>query len=253
MKRIILILILVVTVKVVSQTTSNITYDAGSSVEVQTGADICATNIYINGSWSGGGSICGGALPVSLSSFLFTINKRDVTLIWVTEWEVNNSGFNIERSLGSEQIWHEIGFVQGTGTSNVQNTYNFTERKLKTGKYKYRLKQVDYNGTYEYYLLNSDVSIDPPNKFDVSQNYPNPSNPKSKINFELPIDAVVTIKVYDLIGREVATLINERKPADYYTIEFDGTNLASGVYFYRLIAEGNGQRLTAIKKLVLIK
>lgn len=242
-----------------AQTTSNITYDAGTSVEVQTGADVCATNIYINGSWSGGGSICTGALPVSLSSFTASVDKRNVTLMWVTEWELNNSGFDIERSIplnppeGQTSEWKKIAFIPGHGTSNVSNGYLFKDEKLKTGKYQYRLKQIDFNGNYEYFPLGTELAITPPGSFGLSQNYPNPSNPNSRINFELPVTGKVNIKVYDIIGREVMTLIDETREADYYMVEFDGSNLASGVYFYRIYAEGEGQKFTQTMKMIIVK
>lgn len=242
-----------------AQTYSDITYDPGTSIEVQSAADVCANNIYINGSWSGGGSICTGALPVSLSSFTSSVNKRDVTLMWVTEWELNNSGFEIERSTplnppeGGTSEWKKIAFIPGHGTSNIANGYLFKDEKLKTGSYRYRLKQIDFNGNYEYFSLESDVSINPPGNFSLSQNYPNPSNPNSKINFEIPVTGKVNIKIYDILGREVMTLINETLEADYYTVEFDGSDLASGVYFYRIYAEGEGQKFTRTLKMVLIK
>ncbi len=239
-----------------SQTYSDINYGSGTSVEVQTGADVCANDIFINGTWSGGGTICTGALPVSLSSFTRTTDKRSVTLMWVTEWELNNSGFDVERAnvtLSGVEGWQKIAFIPGHGTSNVSNGYMFKDEKLKAGTYRYRLKQIDYNGNYEYFSLESDVIVNPPGKFDMSQNYPNPSNPKCKINFEMPVNGKVNIKAYDIIGREVITLVDETREADYYTIEFDGSNLASGVYFYRILAEGEGQKFTKTMKMVLVK
>ena len=248
------ILLALLTLMSKAQTYSDITYTSGTSVEVQTGADVCADDIFFlpGSSWSGGGTICNGSLPVSLSSFTHTVNQRNVTLQWTTEWELNNAGFDIERRTKNGQ-WSKIAFVTGHGTTNEQKTYQYTDEKLKKGVYEYRLKQTDYNGSYEYYDLQSDVTINPPGKFDISQNYPNPSNPNSKINFELPVDGRVAIKVYDITGREVKTLIDEFKPADYYTIEFDGTNLASGVYFYRIVAEGEGQKFTRTLKMILVK
>ena len=235
-----------------SQTYSDITYDAGTSVEVQTGADICATNIYINGTWSGGGTICLGALPVSLSSFTHAVNKRDVTLNWVTEWELNNLGFDVERRK-PEGNWQKVGFVQGTGTTNEQKAYAFKDEKLSVGRYEYRLKQVDYNGNYEYFALENDVDIKPPQNFSMSQNYPNPSNPKSKIDYEIPVDGKVTIRLYDILGKEAASIVNETKIAGYYSAEFDGTNLSSGVYFYRIIVEGGTQKFSKTLKMILVK
>ncbi len=242
-----------------AQTSSDITYDSVTSVEVQTGADVCATNIYINGSWSGGGSICTGALPVSLSSFTASVDKRNVTLTWVTEWEHNNSGFDIERATslnlpeGGTSEWKKISFIPGHGTSNIANGYLFRDEKLKAGNYQYRLKQIDFNGNYEYFSLESEVSINPPGNFEMGQNYPNPSNPNSKINFEMPVNGRVTIKVYDITGREVITLLDENREADYYTVEFNGSNVASGVYFYRILAEGEGKSFTKTLKMILVK
>ncbi len=236
---------------------SQILYNPGSIIDVGSGADVCADAIIINGTYSGTGTICTGALPVSLSSFTSSVNKRDVTLMWVTEWELNNSGFDIERreiiNPGETSEWQKITFVEGYGTSNVSNGYLYKNEKLKAGSYQYRLKQIDYNGNFEYFSLESDVVINPPGNFEMSQNYPNPSNPKSKINFEIPVNGKVTIKVYDITGREVITLLDETREADYYTIEFDGTNLASGAYFYRIISEGEGKSFTKTLKMILIK
>jgi hypothetical protein len=236
---------------------SQILYNSGSIIDVGSGADVCADAIIINGTYSGTGTICTGALPVSLSSFTSSVNKRDVTLMWVTEWELNNSGFDIERreviKPGEVSAWQKIAFIQGKGTSNVSNGYLYKNEKLKAGSYQYRLKQIDYNGNFEYFSLESDVSINPPGNFEMSQNYPNPSNPKSKINFEIPVNGKVTIKVYDITGREVITLLDETRKADYYTIEFDGTNLASGAYFYRIISEGEGKSFTKTLKMILVK
>jgi hypothetical protein len=198
-------------------------------------------------------------LPVELSSFDASVNGRDVSLRWVTEMEINNKGFDIERKAVFENNfsaeWKTVAFVNGKGTVNNQHTYTYSDKKLNAGKYTYRLKQIDYNGNFEYYELTnpSEVIIGRPNVFDVSQNYPNPSNPKSKIDYQLPFDGKVTIKVYDLTGREVAVLVNETKDAGYYTAEFDGTSLASGVYFYRIIAEGNGLQNTKTMKMILVK
>lgn len=239
-----------------AQTKSDINYSSSTIVEVQNGADICADKIDINGTWSGGGTICMGVMPVSLSSFVSSVNKRDVTLMWVTEWEMNNSGFSIERTnltLSGTDGWKDISFVEGRGTSNVSNGYMFKDEKLKSGKYQYRLKQVDYNGKYEYFDLGAEVDVQPPKNFEMSQNYPNPGNPNTKINFEMPVNGKVNIVVYDLLGREVVTLLNENREADFYTVELNGSNIASGVYFYRINAEGEGQKFTKTMKMIMVK
>ncbi len=231
---------------------STLTYDAGTSIEIQTGADVCATTININGSFSGGGTICTGPLPVTLSSFNASVNRNNVLVSWRTEAELNNSGFGIERMNIKDNHWKEAGFVSGHGTTSEPKDYYFEDKKLQTGTYKYRLKQVDFNGGFEYFQLESDVSVARPAIFSLSQNYPNPSNPNSKIDFEIPFDGRVAIRIYDILGREVLKIIDETKEAGYYTASFDGSNLASGIYFYRIMFEGS-QRFSKTLKMVLVK
>ncbi|MCX7878947.1 MAG: T9SS type A sorting domain-containing protein, partial [Ignavibacteria bacterium] len=199
-------------------------------------------------------------LPVIISRFDVNVHQRDANLIWVTEREINNKGFAIERRIktgdNAYSQWKEIAFVNGHGTTNEQKVYKYEDRKLNSGVYQYRLKQVDYNGNFEYYERPpevADVVIGKPVAFDLGQNYPNPSNPKSKIDFALPFDAKVTIKIYDILGREVATMVDANLTADYYTIEFDGSNLASGTYFYRIVADNGREKLTKTMKMVLVK
>jgi hypothetical protein len=152
-----------------------------------------------------------------------------------------------------ENLWKEISYVVGHGTTNEPKNYIFEDKKLQTATYKYRLKQIDYNGNYEYFALESNVNIGKPNAFTVSQNYPNPSNPRSKIDFEIPFTGKVTIMIYDLLGREVLKLTDGTKDAGYYTAEFDGSALASGVYLYRITAEGEGQSFVKTLKMILVK
>jgi len=248
-----------ITASVHSQATSSITYDAGTSIEVQSGADECANDIIINGTFSGSGTICSGALPVTLISFEHIVNRNDVKLIWVTDNEINNAGFDIERRThlnqpeGGSSEWEKIAFIQGNGNTTWHSIYTYADLKLQSGTYQYRIKQIDYNGNYEYFDLAGSVLIDNPRVFSVGQNYPNPSNPKSKIEFELPVSGLVSIKLYNMLGEEVSIIINEMKEAGYYSAEFDGSNLASGVYVYRIVAEGNGQRFSGTKKMILVK
>ena len=252
----VLILGVFVTKMLYGQTYSDITYDAGTSIEIQLGADVCANNLFINGTFSGGGTICDGVMPVTMSSFTASANNNSTTLMWVTEVELNNSGFDVERSnviLNGAADWKKITFMQGNGTTNQPKGYLYEDKKLPKGVYKYRLKQIDYNGNYEYFELANEVVIAPPNKFTVSQNYPNPSNPKSLIDYEIPVNGKVTLVVFNITGQEVATLVNEIKDAGYYTAEFNGINLASGVYFYRITADGEGQKHVKTMKLILVK
>jgi hypothetical protein len=127
--------------------------------------------------------------------------------------------------------------------------YTFTDSKMGAGEYYYRLKQIDYNSNFEFFVLKNSVIVGIPEKLELSQNYPNPSNPKCRINYSIPVDGLVQITIYDVAGREITVLVNEFKKADYYIIDFDGTNFASGVYFYRL-ASGE---FSDTKKLILMK
>ena len=191
-------------------------------------------------------------LPVELSSFTSSISGRDVNLNWTTASETNNSGFLIERSAGNNQ-WSEVSFVNGSGTTTSQKDYSYTDKNLSSGKYNYRLKQIDYNGQYNYFNLSNEVNIGLPSKFNLSQNYPNPFNPGTKISFDIPVDGKVSITLYDISGKEVSKLVNEFKTAGYYSVSFNGSNLSSGTYFYRIVSEGNGQNYTATKKMTLLK
>jgi hypothetical protein len=208
------------------------------------------TIINPDGQSATGNNLFDSALPVELISFNGTIsNKNNVVLNWSTNNEINNSGFNIERKKAGEPAWINTGFVRGKGNTNSVSNYNFTDSKLNAGKYNYRLKQVDFNGGAAYFNLNSEINISVPNNFSLSQNYPNPFNPTTKIDYNLASEANVNLKVYDATGKLVSVLVNEKQVAGYYTKEFNAGNLASGVYFYRLVA-GN---FIDTKRFVLIK
>lgn len=189
-------------------------------------------------------------LPVELSSFTSNVNRNEVTLNWTTSTETNNKGFEIERTKAAIINWESVKFVNGAGSSNAPINYSFEDKNLTSAKYKYRLKQIDYNGNFKYYELSNEVEIGVPSKFELSQNYPNPFNPQTKINFSLPFDTKVMLKVFDLTGREVAALVNgDVKPAGYYSVEFNGTGFASGLYIYRIQTD----KETQSKKMVLVK
>lgn len=191
-------------------------------------------------------------LPVELSGFSAEVNKNNVSLNWSTSEESNNSGFEIERSVSgnlSSEAWTKAGFVNGNGTSSATKNYSFTDRGLLTGIYKYRLKQIDYNGNYQYYDLQSEVVIGIPAEFSLKQNYPNPFNPTTKISFDIKNDAFVSLKLFDMNGKEIKTLVNEFKNSGYYSIDLDASELSSGAYFYR-IESGN---FISTKKLVVLR
>lgn len=231
-----------------AQVNSNITYDAGASIDIQINADVCADNIIINGSFSGEGTICTGALPVTISLFNALSNKNNVKLTWKTETELNNSGFDVERKIETGD-WIKLAFINGSGTTNQPVEYNYEDKKLMPGKYFYRLKQIDYNGNYEYFDLPLYVLISKPKEFSLGQSYPNPSNPKCNIDFQLPERTLVNISVYNMLGQLVAAIVNDEKDAGVYTVEFDGSNLSSGTYIYRITAGS----FTEVKKMILVK
>lgn len=187
-------------------------------------------------------------LPVELNSFGFTIDGNNVMLFWNTSSEINNSGFNIERSEKST-LWQNIGFVAGNGSTNSPSEYFFKDDNLYKGKYKYRLKQIDYNGNFQYYYLGNEVEINFADEFSLFQNFPNPFNPNTVIRYQLPVSGLVLIKIYDVSGKEVTTLVNYKQDAGYHSITFNGTNLSGGVYFYKLQSE----TFIQTRKMILIK
>ncbi len=186
-------------------------------------------------------------VPVELVSFSAEVIEDNVTLKWITATEKNNSGFEIQRKFNNPD-WGKIGFVEGHGTTTEPKTYSFIDYDVLAGKYSYRLKQIDLDGTFEY-SNEFEVEVSLPQEFLLSQNYPNPFNPGTKISFAIPSQEFVTIKVYDILGREVATLVNDYKTAGTYAVEFNAARFASGVYFYQMQA-GN---FIETKKMVLLK
>ncbi len=190
-------------------------------------------------------------LPVSLLSFTYSMSSRDVKLRWMTSTEQNNAGFYIEKTdlKNNYADWNNIGFVKGMGNTSTPSVYNFTDANAVTGKYKYRLKQIDYIGNYEYYYLNSEVEVGIPAKFVLSQNYPNPFNPTTDIKYDLPKSGLVSLRVYDINGRLIKEIVNQKQVAGSYTARFDASNLSSGIYFYKLSAG----EFKAQNKMVLIK
>lgn len=190
-----------------------------------------------------------GALPVELTNFSASVYDRTVELTWQTSEEINNAGFDVERSVSGSQDWNKVGFLQGHGTTNNSYIYSFADRNLASGTYSYRLKQIDYNGEFEYHNLTSEVVIGVPDKFALSQNFPNPFNPETKINFQIPTDGFVSLKVFDNSGKEVATLVNQSMTAGFHTTNFNASTLSSGVYFYRLETQG----FVKVMKMALVK
>jgi photosystem II stability/assembly factor-like uncharacterized protein len=188
-----------------------------------------------------------GFVPVELVSFTSSLSGNDVLLKWNTSTELNNQGFEIERASILGQ-WEKIGFVAGSGTTSEPRSYSFADNDLNTGKYYYRLRQIDYDGTYEYSdAIEVDVTV--PFDFALEQNYPNPFNPTTKIKYSVPNDGLVNIAVYNVLGEKVADLVNTFQKTGNHEINFDATELASGLYLYRMDA---GQ-FVSVKKMLLLK
>lgn len=190
------------------------------------------------------------AIPVELISFTAVPVNKMVELNWITSTETNNKGFEIQRSeySGQKSYWKKIGFVEGFGTTSEEHTYFYTDNNPGAGQYLYRLKQIDYDGTFKL-SQQVEVNITSPIRFALEQNYPNPFNPITKIKYSIPGISNVQMKVYDVLGEEVATLVNEKQQAGRYEIMFDGNNFATGIYLYRLTAGS----YTETRKMILLK
>ncbi len=188
-------------------------------------------------------------LSVEWSSFVAIPNAQGVKLFWETCCEVNNAGFEVERKQPTTD-WRAIGFVQGNGTTSEVQRYTFSDNAAPSGSVLYRLKQVDFDGTFSYSPIVETV-VNAPTTFALNQNYPNPFNPETRIGYRLPIAADVKLELYDMLGRKLVTLVNARQEAGAYLIAFNAQtlNLASGIYFYRLQA-GN---FVETKKMMLMK
>lgn len=186
-------------------------------------------------------------LPVELSSFSASVSDLGVALTWITGTEKNNYGFEIQKKAASGS-YVTIGFVKGQGTTTQRSDYSFTDKNPEAGKYFYRLKQVDFDGQFSY---SNEVEIDvkPVYSFSLDQNYPNPFNPTTTISYTLPEKSMAKLIVLNAIGEEVAVLLNQEQEAGYHKINFNGLNLTSGVYFYKLVAK----EFTSVKKLILMK
>ena len=192
-----------------------------------------------------GDSIC--VVPVELLSFNADVSGNKVFINWSTATELNNKGFEIEKSF-DENNWIRIGFVKGKGTTTEKSYYTFSDNNIISGTNYYRLKQIDFNGSINYSPFIS-VKIETPNDFSLSQNYPNPFNPTCNINYSLPKESFVTLSIYNILGTKVKELLNEKKIAGNYSIEFNADNLPSGIYFYRLQTEN----FIETKKMILLK
>jgi len=186
-------------------------------------------------------------VPVELTSFTVSASEGDIHLTWSTATETNNSGFEIIRSANEDDKWTKISFVIGHGTTTEPHTYSYVDENIY-GNLRYKLKQIDYDGNFQFsniVEINSLASL----SFDLKQNYPNPVNPSTTINWQLPVGSRQTLIIYDVLGNEVTTLVDGYKPAGSYQIEFDASSLPSGIYFYKLQSDN----YVKTKKMILMK
>lgn len=205
------------------------------------------TNMALSGATSNWVLSTSSVLPVELSTFQAKINGKTVRLNWKTTTEVNNYGFSVERKIGSAE-WEAIGFVNGHGNSNKQHEYQFVDVNSEMGRRHYRLKQIDMDGSATFSEI-IELDITRPSAVDLAQNHPNPFNPETSIEYQIPATAHVTLKVYDAIGNEVAELVNGTKEPGKYMQVFNARSLASGIYYYQLRVGA----ATITKKLVVLK
>ncbi len=198
----------------------------------------------------GGGTL----LPVELVSFTASSpSSSTVVLNWQTATEVNNYGFEIQRSsnlggLGNLEGFTAIGFVKGHGNSNSTKNYSFTDSPTGGSKFQYRLKKIDIDGKFGYSDI-VEVEIALPTKFELAQNYPNPFNPTTVINYNLNKASNVTLKIYNSLGEEIKTLVNKRQLTGKYYVTFNASKLSSGIYFYTIHTDDNA----SVKKMILLK
>ncbi len=187
-------------------------------------------------------------VPVELTGLSCSVNENGAMITWSTVSELNNRGFEIERS--ADQIsWQKMIFIDGKGTTQEKNRYSWNDRTPLAGRSFYRIKQHDYDGTYVIYGPVEAVNSFRPFDFMLTQNYPNPFNPKTRIAYYLPERSEVKLTVYDAIGNEVAVLVNQTVESGAHYAEFDGENLSSGIYIYRIDAGS----FTKTMKMTLLK
>ncbi len=193
-----------------------------------------------------------GLLPVELSSFTHNVFQNKVSLNWATQTETDNLGFEIERSVAGADF-EKVGFVEGSGTTVVAQSYSFEDNSLQPGAYSYRLKQVDLDGAFDY-SESIQIEITAPKNFTIAQNYPNPFNPETKIDYTLPENANVSIAIYNLKGQFISQLVNGEQAPGFHSVNWNGRNdsgleVASGVYIYSISANKfrESRKLTFIR------
>jgi len=191
-------------------------------------------------------------VPVELASFSAQLFQKDVILNWTTASEINNQGFEIEQSFDNK-IFSRIGFVPSFGSTTESKSYSFKISDAPSGIQYYRLKQIDFDGTFTHF---NSVEVDGPmvREFVLYQNHPNPFNPSTTISFSLPVESNVRITLFNMLGQQVAQLVNSDFQTGNHKIEFNAKDISTGAYIYTLEARGvNGKSFALIKKMILLK
>ena len=196
--------------------------------------------------------------PVEIICFTAKAINEGIMLNWQTATEVNNYGFEIERSLFTAtpvKTWEKIGFVEGHGNSNAPNDYTFvdTSTPLSTSLINYRLKQIDFDGAFEYSDIVK-IENNLPKEYSLNQNYPNPFNPSTTISYGLPFESKVKVEIFNILGQRVDMIANGVESAGVHSTLWDAGHLASGIYIIRINAtsvNGNNNFTKAIKMILM--
>ncbi len=240
----------------ITLTSENVVYTWGYNRSGQLGNNsISDSNVPVK--------VSGSPLPVELTSFnAVSINSATAVLNWTTATEVNNYGFEIEKMNDRMNAWSNIGFVEGHGNSNSPKEYSFVDAELLNGDVSYRLKQIDTNGKFEYSSV-IELKNNLSKEYILKQNYPNPFNPTTVISYSIPTSSHVILKVFDVLGNEIATLVNKNQEVGSYKVNFDASHLSNGIYFYKISVGASAKNIhseigsatgfISIKKMILLK
>lgn len=190
-------------------------------------------------------------IPVELTSFTASVSGNVVNLNWATATETNNRGFEVQRK-SAEGEFETVAFVNGSGTTVETRSYSYSD-VISAGNYSYRLKQVDFDGSYAYSQTVEVSAV--PSEFSLGQNYPNPFNPSTMISFSLPFESKVSLMVYNTLGEVVSELVNGTFSAGFNQVSFNASSLTSGIYFYSITASAvdGSQTFQSMKKMILTK
>ncbi len=195
-----------------------------------------------------------GSIPVELLSLSATADGNDVIIKWSTATEANSQEFQVERKNVDQDNWSFVGKVNSAGTSTDIKSYSFTDRNLNSGKYSYRLRMIDLDGTFNY-SSEIEVEVGVPQLFNLSQNYPNPFNPSTTVKFALPFESKVTVQVFAVTGELVETIYNGQLGVGYHQFDWNASRFATGMYIYRMSAQSlvNDKTFNSVKKMMLLK